>query len=216
MRKPTLAILAIVALAFLASGYFYPQVPNVMITHWGFQGEPDGYMSKEWGLFLIPSLLAVFALLFVKIPEIDPLKKNIEKFRPHYDNFIILLFLFLFAIQLVMILWNLGVQLSFALVLPPLMAMLFYYVGVLCAHAEKNWFIGIRTPWTMSSDAVWEKTNKLAGKLFKISAAIILLSMLLPELMVLFILGPVVFTGAYTVWYSYSEYQKERKSGTAH
>jgi len=211
MRKSALAIFGIVFLAFLAGALFYSQVPDPMAAHWGFSGEPDGYMSKEWGLFLIPTLLALFALLFVKIPDIDPLKKNIEKFRPYYDNFIILLFLFLLAVQIVMILWNIGIKVSFALVLPPLFAVLFYYVGVLCAHAEKNWFIGVRTPWTMSSDAVWDKTNKLAGKMFKISAVIILLSLVVPSMMALFILGPVIFTGAYTVWYSYSEYQKERR-----
>jgi len=212
MRKATLIVLGIVTLTFLASSYFYPQVPDQMVSHWGFRGEPDGYMSRGWGLFLIPGMLAFFALLFVKIPGIDPLRKNIEKFRPYYDNFIIILFLFMLAVQALMILWNIGVQISFALVLPPLMALMFYYVGVLCSHAEKNWFIGIRTPWTMSSETVWDKTNKLGGKLFKISAVIILFSMVLPDLMALFILVPVMFTGVYTVWYSYSEYQKEQKS----
>ncbi len=209
MRKSALVVLAIVAAAFGLGFYFYSQMPDPMTTHWGFEGEPDGHMARAWGLFLIPGLLAAFALLFLKIPDIDPLKENIEKFRPHYDNFVIILFLFLLAVQLLMILWNLGIRLSFALALPPLFALLFYCAGVLCEHAEKNWFIGVRTPWTMSSGRVWEKTNRLAGKMFKISAGVVLLSLLLPSLMALFLLGPALFTGAYAVWYSYSQYQKE-------
>jgi uncharacterized membrane protein len=94
----------------------------------------------------------------------------------------------------------------------PAMAVLFYYCGVLVENAEKNWFIGIRTPWTLSSDSVWKKTHKLGGKLFKINGVIALLGMLFGQWAFFFVIVPAIFVSFYTILYSYLEYQKEKKS----
>ena len=56
----------------------------------------------------------------------------------------------------------------------PAFAVLLFYIGILIKHAKRNWFIGIRTPWTLSSDKVWDKTHALGGKLFQVSAVITL------------------------------------------
>lgn len=87
-------ILGMILFSFIVSIYFYPQMPEKMASHWNVQGEVDGYMSKFWGLFLMPFVLIGIGLLFVAIPRIDPLKANIEKLRKYCDGFIIC-FLFL-------------------------------------------------------------------------------------------------------------------------
>jgi uncharacterized membrane protein len=89
------------------------------------------------------------------------------------------------------------------------MGLLFYYTGVLCEKSKRNWFIGIRTPWTLSSDKVWEKTHKIGGKLFKIAGIIAILGALTPEYAIILILIPVISAVGYTIAYSYFEYQKE-------
>jgi len=93
----------------------------------------------------------------------------------------------------------------------PAMAALFYYCGILVENAKRNWFIGIRTPWTLSNEKVWEKTHKLGGKLFKAAAIIILFGIVLKGYALLFILVPVIFVSFYLIVYSYVEYQKEVK-----
>jgi uncharacterized membrane protein len=92
----------------------------------------------------------------------------------------------------------------------PAMGVLFFYTGELIGKSKRNWSIGIRTPWTLSSDAVWDKTHKLGAKLFKISGAIALLGFIFPDFAFYFVLIPVMFSAIYSFLYSYLEYQKEK------
>lgn len=184
-------------------------MPEKMASHWNFKGEVDGYISRFWGLFLMPFISVVLFLLFLLIPKIDPLKANIEKFRKYFDGFVVLIILFLFYLYLLTIFWNFGVKFSMNQVLAPAFGILFFYCGILIEKAKRNWFIGIRTPWTMSSEKVWEKTHKIGGRLFKISGIIALLGIFFPGLALFFVLIPVIFVVIYTVIYSYFEYRKE-------
>ena len=212
MKNSYIVVLGIILISFAVGIYFYPQMPEEVASHWNSQGQVDDYMSKFWGVFLMPIFLLGIFLLFILIPKIDPLKENIEKFRKYYDGFIVLISLFLFYVYMLTILWNKGLRFDIGYLLIPAMAILFYYIGIMMENAKRNWFIGIRTPWTLSSEKVWDKTHKIGGKLFKVSGAIILLGVLLPKYMILFILVPVIFTSLYTIIYSYSEYQKEVNS----
>lgn len=182
-----------------------------MASHWDFRGEVDDYLSRFWGLFLMPLLSLGLFLLFLFIPRMDPLKENVEKFRKYFDNFIVLVILFLFYLYLLTIFWNLGKRFSLIQFLAPALAVLFYYAGVLVTNAKMNWFIGIRTPWTLSSERVWEKTHKIGGKLFKVVGIISLLGIIFPRQAIFFILFPVIFVAFYSFVYSYLEYKKEVK-----
>lgn len=212
MQKIKLIILFIILLSFAVGIYFYPRMPEIMASHWNAYGKVDDYMSKCWGLFLMPVLSLFMFLLFILIPKIDPLKANIEKFRKYYDGFILLIILFLFYIYLLTIFWSLGHRFDMGQLMVPAMAVLFYYCGILIENSEKNWFIGIRTPWTLSSDSVWKKTHKLGGKLFKINALIALIGLLFGQWAFFFVIIPAFFFAIYTILYSYFEYQKEKKS----
>jgi len=182
-----------------------------MASHWNIRGEVDGYMSKFWGLFLMPIISVGLLLLFVLIPKIDPLKANIEKFRKYYDGLVVLMIVFLFYLYLLTILWNRGMRFNMIQLLAPALGILFYYCGVLVENAKRNWFIGIRTPWTLSSDKVWEKTHKIGGRLFKVTGVVALLGVLLPDYAIFFVLVPILLVAAYTIVYSYFEYQKETR-----
>ncbi|MBS7655035.1 SdpI family protein [Candidatus Bathyarchaeota archaeon] len=208
MGKSEAVILGIIIFSFIVSVYFYPNMPEKIVSHWNIQGQPDGYMMKFWGLFLTPIILIGLALLFIAIPRIDPLKANIEKFKRYYNGFIILFFLFLLSIHLQIILWNIGFEVNPNITLPIGFGFLFFYTGILCENTKRNWFIGIRTPWTLSSDKVWDKTHKIGGKLFKITGVIAFIGMLFKSYALFFILVPVILIVIYTIVYSYFEYQK--------
>ena len=211
MRKNVIIILGIILLSFIIGIYFYPQMPERMASRWDVQGQVVGYMPKFWGLFLMPFVLVGLALLFIAIPRIDPLKANIEKFRKYYDEFFILFFIFMLLIHFQVILWNIGIKISPNSTLPIGLGLLFFYIGILCENAKRNWFIGIRTPWTLSNDKVWEKTHKVGGKLFKIAGLIALVGVFFQGYALFFILVPVILVTLYTIIYSYFEYQKEMK-----
>ncbi|MDI9395063.1 MAG: SdpI family protein [Euryarchaeota archaeon] len=211
MRKFPAAITGLVLLSFILSIYFYTQVPEQMATHWNFQGEVDGYMSKLWGLFFMPLMITGLVIMFLIIPKIDPKKENIEKFRKYYDGLIVILTLFLLAVHLEVLLWNAGTKISPNFVLPLGIGLLFYYIGILTENAERNWFIGLRTPWSLSSDRVWKKSNRAGGKLFKIAGITAVLGVFFPEYAIYFIIVPTIIVAGISVVYSYIEYQKEIK-----
>jgi len=201
----------IILLSFVLAIYLYPQMPERMASHWNTKGEVDGYMCKFWGLFLMPIILLCLFLLFILIPKIDPLKENIAKFRKYFDGFIVLITLFLFYIYLLSIAWNLGKRFNMGQMMMPALGMLFYYCGILTENAKRNWFIGIKTPWTLSSERVWDKTHKIGGKLFKAAGLIAFLGIFFPNYAFYFILVPALLVAFYTIIYSYFEYQKETK-----
>lgn len=211
IKKSGIIIVGIILIAFVVSIYFYPRMPEKMASHWNAQGQVDGHISKLWGLFLMPFVLVGITLLFAILPRIDPLKANIEKFRQYYDGFIILLLIFVLAIHYQMILWNLGIKVSPNAILPIGLGLLFFYAGILCENAKRNWFVGIRTPWTLSNDTVWNKTHKIGGKLFKVVGIIVFFAVFFQRHICFFIIVPVLSVAAYTVIYSYFEYKRQTR-----
>jgi uncharacterized membrane protein len=207
------AIIAVLIVTFLFTIAVYPSAPDRIVSHWNAAGEADGSLPKFWGLFLIPIIMTGFVALLAVLPRIDPHKKNYEKFQDYYDGFILLFALFLLAIQVQIILWSIGYQISPNITFPILIGMLFIYLGFLLEHAEQNWFVGIRTPWTLSSTTVWKKTHELGGKLFKIAGVISCLGIFAGVYALLFVLIPALMVAAITVAYSYYEFQKELKNG---
>lgn len=208
MRKVELVILALVLLPFLVGVYFYPQLPEEVASHWNAQGQVNGYMPKFWGLFLMPFISVALFLLFVLIPKIDPLKANIKKFISYYDAFVFLLMVFLFYLYLLTIFWNMGARFDMIKFLLPTLGILFYYIGILMEHVKRNWFIGIRTPWTISNEKVWNKTHRLGGKLFRIIGITALIGFFFRGFEIFFVIIPVIAVVSYLVTYSYFEYKK--------
>lgn len=211
MRRSEVTIIGIILLSFVIGTYFYTQMPEIITSHWDVQGQPNGYMPKIWGLFLMPLISIVLFLFFILIPKIDPLKANIKKFRKYYDRFVVLIIAFLFYLQLLTIFWNIGIGFDIIQFLAPGFGIVFYYCGVLLENTKRNWFIGIKTPWTLSNEKVWEKTNKLGGKLFKISGLVAVFGILFESYALFLILFPMILVLFYTVVYSYVEYRKRAK-----
>lgn len=208
MKKSYMAPLLVILLTFLISLYFYPQLPEELASHWNAQGEVDDYMPKFWALFLMPIISSLMLLLFIVIPTIDPLKNNIKKFRNYFDTFVLMIIIFMFYIYLLTLLWNLGTRFDMLQLLMPAIGLIFYYAGVLTENSRRNWFIGIRTPWTLSDERVWNKANKLGGKIFKVSGIIAVLSLLIPDYSLIVVLVPVILGSIYVVVFSYFEYMR--------
>ena len=131
MRKTIFTVIGLIFLSLILSTYFYSHMPEQMATHWNSQGEVNGYMSKLYGLFLMPLIVTCIAVMFLIIPQIDPLKENIKKFSNYYDRFIIILILFLLVVQVHLLLWNVGIQIKSNVLFPIGFGLLFYYGGIL-------------------------------------------------------------------------------------
>lgn len=209
-KKAGVISLLIVLLSFAIGAYYYPEMPETVASHWGANGEVNGYMSRFWGVFLMPMISVGLFLLLMIVPKVDPNKANIAKFRKYFNGFIVTFFAFFFYIHLLTIAWNLGNDFNMTQYLAPAFAAFFFYVGVLVENSEPNWTIGIRTPWTLSNEEVWRKTHKLGGKLFKLSALLGLFGVFSGQFAFLFVVAPVIATAIVTTVYSYFEYQKVR------
>jgi uncharacterized membrane protein len=213
-RNIQILIIGLILVSFLIGAYLYPYMPEKMASHWDANGSVDGYMPKLWGLFLLPVISAILFLVFMLIPKIDPHKGNIEKFRGHFDVFILLLFVFLFYVHMLTMLWNLSYRFNIIQLLAPAFGLIIYYAGIMMENAKQNWFIGVRTPWTLSSEVVWDKTNKLAGKLFKVAGVLAAMGLIFPKYAIFLILVPVILAAVYPIIYSYQKYQQEKKAGS--
>lgn len=206
--------IALLAASFLLSSFAYPHLPELMASHWNAAGEVDGYLPKFWGAFLVPLIMLGFLLLFIAIPRIDPLKDNIMRFIAYYKGFVLVLLIFMLCVHIQVTFWNLGFTVSPNIIIPLGIGFLFIYIGVMLSKTKRNWFIGIRTPWTLSSDVVWDKTHRIGGRLFIAAGIISLAGVLLLNYAYLFILLPLLAAVFYTIVYSYFAYQKEsKKSG---
>ena len=91
----------------------------------------------------------------------------------------------------------------------PAFSALFYLAGVMLSKAKRNWFIGIRTPWTLSSDRVWDKTHRLGAKLFKASAIIGLFGIVFINYAFVLMIAPVLASAVISIVYSYMEYNRK-------
>lgn len=210
MKAASIATITLIVLAFLLSAFYFPQMPDEMATHWNASGEADGFMPKFWGIIFTPLLMAMLAGLMYFLPFIDPLRRNIEKFREHYEGFIAVLMGFLLLVHLQTILWNSGTKIDPGITVSLGLAVLMVYLGFMLGKAKRNWFIGIRTPWTLSSDEVWDSTHALGSKLFIAAGLIVLVGTFIPEYRFLLVFLPVIAAALIPAVYSYFEFRKLR------
>jgi uncharacterized membrane protein len=208
LRRSYLVGIGLVALSVLASVLAYPEMPARMATHWNAAGEVDGQMSKSIALALFPALSAILLGAFAALPRIDPLGENVARFREQYDTFVVLLLAFLTYVHVLVLAVNAGYEFEMVQALAPAVGVLLYYVGVLSEHAEQNWFVGIRTPWTLSDEEVWKQTHERAAPLFKFAGVVAALAALVPAYAELLIAGTVAAVALYATVYSYLEYRR--------
>ncbi|MEZ0396546.1 MAG: SdpI family protein [Anaerolineales bacterium] len=211
-NKLTLIVTSILILAALGVGLvLYAQLPDPMPSHWNAAGEVDGYMSRFWGVFLMPLVTVGLTLLLFAVPYLDPLKANIAKFRGLYNAFIVGFVAYMLYVYGLTLAASLGYRFNMTLMLLPVMGLLFIGIGYLLKSAKRNFFIGIRTPWTLSSDTVWEKTHQLGAKLFIASGLLIVVSAFLGERGIWLMLAVLMIALFVPIVYSYILFAREER-----
>ena len=204
----TMIISLLFIVTVLGSAVFYSALPDQMASHWNIAGEVDDYSPKIIGVLIGPLMLLILMLFMTLIPHIDPLSENIAHFRLYYDAFWVALSAFVVYLHGLMLAWNLGSHFYMGRALLPAIAALWYFNGILLKHSEPNWFVGIRTPWTLSDDRVWLDTHRIGGTLFKLSAGLMLVSTLRPTYGFYVVLASAIGISLFLVVYSYFAYRK--------
>jgi uncharacterized membrane protein len=208
-NKATIWISFIIIAILIAVGLILlPQLPEQVPSHWNDQGQVDGYSSNLSGILLMPGILLATLLLLLVVPSIDPRKANIAKFRPLYNVFILCFVLFLAYLHILTLLAGLGVKIDMNRMLMPAFGLFFIFTGIMIRHAKRNYMIGIRTPWTLHSDVVWDKTHQVGGIAFIIAGALTMLTVFIPQFAFPVMMVSVLLVAAGTIVYSYIVYRQ--------
>ena len=209
-RATIFTTIFLIAFALAFSISVFDRLPEQMASHWNTANQVDGYMSRFWGAFLMPIVAVAMLAFFLVIPNIDPLKANIAKFRNYLNAFITLIVVFMIYMHILTMLWNLGFdQFTMGTAMLPALGLIFIFAGIMMRQAKRNFFIGIRTPWTLSSDHVWDQTHRIGSTLFIASGILALLGAFFANYAIWFILIPVLGSTLFLLVYSYVLYQQE-------
>ena len=213
-RNTTIIVLILIVAAMLAGLFFWNKLPDQMASHWDVNDQVNGYMSKTWGVFMVPLMTLGMFLLFLVIPSIDPLKANIAQFREAFNLFIVLIVAFMLYIHALSLAWNLGYTgFKMSTSMLPAMGLLFIFIGFMLRKAKRNFFIGIRTPWTLSNDRVWDETHRLGSILFMASGVLAFIGGIFGGMTAFwFLFVPLIGSTIFLLAYSYVLYQRETKA----
>ena len=212
ITKKEIVPLMVVFFMFVAAVSFYkaPCLPSQLPTHWNANGQIDGYAGKNFVLFFFPALTFGLYLLMTFLPLLDPLKKNYKDFALTYFfiRFILVLF---FAFLYFYTLWAAIAnppKINYLII--PFMSLLFIVLGLAMPKIKKNYFVGIRTPWTLHSETVWNKTHKFGGFTFLAAGIVSFFSIFLGQFSFLFFILAISVGGLLPVVYSYIAFRNER------
>src|SRR6266571_4132 len=165
--------LVVAVLAAAVSVWAYPRLPVMVATHWNLQGTPDGYSSRFWAVALMPLGILGLTGLFSVLPKVDPKRENYARFLDSYWLIANAVLVFTGVAHALILVNGLGYTVQVDRLVPLGLGLLFAFLGNYLTRVEPNWFVGIRTPWTLSSDTVWRKVHRTAGWLFVIAGFVI-------------------------------------------
>ncbi|MYM25313.1 DUF1648 domain-containing protein [Duganella sp. FT135W] len=163
-RALLLCILMILAMTAVTA-YYYPSLPEIMPTHWNYAGQVDGYGAR-WQLWIVgPVVMSAFLLLAIALPWLSPKQFEVQNSGATYGYLMAIPIALFGAIELFMLYSALGVKLDVVHVIPALVFVVLILMGNPMGKVRRNFFIGVRTPWTLASEHVWYATHRLTGKL---------------------------------------------------
>ncbi|MEI4525047.1 SdpI family protein [Priestia megaterium] len=202
--------LGITLLTLVAWLIALPHLPATMPIHWGANGEADGFATKINAMILTVGIMVLIYFIIAFVPRIDPRKENYKYFSKTYNILLNAVLLLFFFVNMSTILQGLGYNVPMSYIAPIMAGLVFIIIGNYLQRVRSNYFMGIRTPWTLSNETVWKKTHRLSGKLFFIGGLLILISAFLPDGYKSVIMwGSIVLCVAIPYLYSYVAYKKE-------
>jgi uncharacterized membrane protein len=193
------------------SVWAYPRLPPTVATHWGLDGTPDGYSSRLMAVSIMPLVLVFMTVIFNVLPKVDPRRENYARFLSSYWLIANAVIVFLLVAHAMIIASGLGFDVKIDRLMPLGVGLLFVFLGNYLTRIEPNWFIGIRTPWTLSSDSVWRRTHRTGGWLMVIGGLVLAASAFVPRpaFLVLFV-ATIVIVAVIPIVQSYVLWKREQ------
>jgi len=191
------------------------KLPDMMITHWGADGNADGFSTKSLAVFGLPVMMLVVHLLCLYFTTLDQKQKGQNKKALNIIFWIVPL-ISLFSNGMVYAI-AFGKAFSFTLLLPALLGIMFVFIGNYLPKVKQNRTLGIKVSWTLNNEENWNKTHRLGGKVWVISGLAMLFSIFLPQVaMVPVVACAILAATIIPIVYSYCIYKKHQNEGIAY
>jgi uncharacterized membrane protein len=152
-----------IAAMWILLAFAWPDAPERVPTHWNLRGEVDGTGGRFTGLMLLPITAVAIYLMLRFLPMIDPARANYDKFRTAYGVIRHGTLVMMAAIYALTIAIIRGASIDMSLAIASLVGVFFVLVGLVLPGLKRNWFFGLRTPWTLSSDVAWDRAHRIFG-----------------------------------------------------
>lgn len=214
-KKKTNIIIAVILLFTLAvTLLYYPKVPDTIPVHWGVDGQIDGWGHK-YMLFVFWGIAAGVNFLMLFAEKIDPRRDSYKKFTKVFNIFRVFVTALLCGLVLLTIAFTFNPQfVNMNSIMYPVMGIMFVLLGNYMPKVKHNYTFGIKTPWTLASETVWNKTHRMAGLLW-IAEGLVIFSMAFVKnttiaSVIMFV--TMIITLITTMVYSYVEFQKEKEN----
>jgi uncharacterized membrane protein len=206
-RTANILSFAFIAAACAVAVVLYPALPEQIPTHWNAAGEVDDYTAKPWGVVVFPLIAAGVWALFRVIPLISPKGFRTGEFTDVINLLQTTIVGFTSGITVVVLLEAVGIDMYVDNVVPIAAGLLLVVIGNYLSKVRKNFFIGIRTPWTLASDEVWYRTHRLGGRMFVVAGLVLMASAFFEQFALVMALV-VVVAALVPVVYSYLLYRR--------
>jgi uncharacterized membrane protein len=216
MNKNEMIIWGVLIAPVIYVALIFDQIPEQVPMHWNVEGEIDRYGSK-WEAILVMPIFNILMYLFLKyIPRLDPKKKNYDLFKGPYYTIRLVIALFLGLMFMLMIRAAVGDELAVDKIVVGSIMVLFIILGNYMSNIRSNYFIGVRTPWTLEDPEVWRKTHQLAGRLWFVGGlmGLILVFWLEKIQLVIMLLGLLIPMVLWPIIYSYRLYKSRKEDQT--
>ena len=175
LSRHLLINLCFIVAAFAFAAAMYNSLPESVPTHWNEQDIVNGYTSKPWGVFIFPLTMLGIYLIFLILPVVSPHGFRISRFIKVYWIICTVTLGFLLVATVLALLMARGISVPLNRVINASIGVLIIVIGNLLGKVTKNFFVGIRTPWTLASDEVWLRTHRFAGWTFVILGFLIVI-----------------------------------------
>jgi len=211
-RKLLIFELMMIAVAIIATVLLYPHFPARVATHWGLNGQPNGFSPKGALWVLGPGVLILILVLGAVTPWLSPHRLDVDAFRSTYNFIMLAVFLMMAYCYAIILSAGAGLHIDIAHLVIGGACLLFAAIGNVMSKVRRNFYIGVRTPWTLSNERVWYATHRFAGKCFVVAGLLGLAmalagAQIVPIVMILAgALAPVIYS---LVFYKQLEHRGE-------